>query len=307
MSVGPEWRRGLVRAGALGRRVGLRTTGGHGGAVAARLIDRPSRRLGRVAALLDQFAVRMNMGPRVPDPLAEVASELGAFLKDADSAACMHSSMPGRSIAALVSGGTPRFVLKIGQAGDRPLRNEAEFLAKVSGMGLPFRVPELAYADFVGEYFVVVTHAWRHARLAGPLTRDELLGITEVLATAGEGTGSLVHGDLAPWNILRTREGIGVIDWETATIADQPLRDLIHYLVQAGALLRWADVPTVARELTHPRGLVSELARRLGLARSQTCEAVGAYFAGCPPVHVKHVRLFRDGVAAAVGAPASQA
>ncbi|MFD0505326.1 phosphotransferase family protein [Streptomyces chiangmaiensis] len=197
-------------------------------------------------------------------------------------------------------------MLKIGQADDRPLRNEAEFLAKVSGVGLPFRVPELAYADFVGEHYAVVTHAWSHARLAGPLTRDELLGITEVLATTGADTGSVVHGDLAPWNILRTPEGIGVIDWETAMVADQPLRDLIHYLVQAGAILRWADVPTVVRELTHPRGLVSELAHRLGLARQQTSEAVGAYFASCPPVHVKHVRFFRDSVATAVGAPAQQ-
>ncbi|MFI5677332.1 phosphotransferase family protein [Streptomyces cellulosae] len=283
--------------------MGLRTTGGRNGAAAARVIDRPSRLMGRVASFLDQLVVRMDIGPRADDPLAAVEPQLRRFLNEADGAACMHSSMPGRSIAALVAGGSPRYVLKIGQADDHPLRNEAEFLKRTAGMALSFRVPDLTYADVVGEHYVVATHAWRRARFAGMLTRNELLGITEVLATAGPGSGSLVHGDLAPWNILRTPEGIGVIDWETATFADQPLRDLIHYVVQTGAILRWTDVPTVTRELTHPRGLVSELARRLGLVRSQADEAVHAYFAGLPPVGVRQVQRFRDGVATAVGIP----
>ena len=301
LSAAREWRRGLLRAGPLGRRVELRTTGGRNGAAAARVIDRPSRAMGRVASFLDQFVVRANVGPRSADPLAAVEPSLRRFLNEADGAACMHSSMPGRSIAALVAGESPRYVLKIGRSDDRPLRNEAEFLKGTAGMGLSFQVPELAYADSAGGHYVVVTHAWRHARLAGMLTRDELLGITEDLATAAPGGGCLVHGDLAPWNVLRTPEGIGVIDWETATFADQPLRDLIHYVVQAGAILRWTDVSAVARELTHPRGLVCELASRLGLARSQADEAVHAYFTGLRPVTVRQVQRFQDEVAAAAG------
>ncbi|MDQ0762558.1 phosphotransferase [Streptomyces canus] len=246
----------------------------------------------------------MNVGPQVANPLEDVEPFLHRFLRDADGAAFMHSSMPGRCIIALSSGGNPCYVLKIGRADDHPLRNEAEFLMKVSGMRLGFRVPELVYADSVGERYVVVTHAWRKARLAGPLSRSEVLGITEVLGATKTGNASLIHGDLAPWNVLRTPGQIGVIDWEAARFADQPLGDLIHYLVQAGAILRWVDVPTVVRELTHPRGMVVELAARLGLPRSQVAEGVHAYFTSFPPVSVKRVRRFREDVAVAVGVPA---
>lgn len=305
MSTGSQWRLGLLRAGPLGRRVGLRTTGGRDAAAAARLIDRPSRAVGRWAALLDQIAVRIGIGPRVANPLAEVEPFLQKFLQDADGAAFMHSSMPGRCITAVSTRGEPRYVLKIGRADDHPLRNEAEFLGKLSGMRLPFKVPELVYADRVGKHYAVVTHAWRHARLAGPLSRSELLGISEVLSAAGADRGGLVHGDLAPWNVLRTPGGIGLIDWETAKFADQPLRDLIHYLVQAGALLRWTDVPTVVRELTHPAGMVTELTRRLDLPRSQIDEALHAYFIALAPVRIKRVRRFRESVEEAVGVAGS--
>ncbi|MFI2432285.1 phosphotransferase [Streptomyces sp. NPDC018693] len=300
----PEWRLGLFRGGPLGRRVGLRTTGGRDAAAAARIIDRPSRRIGRCAALLDQIAVRMRVGPRVADPLADVEPFLHRFLRDADGAAFVNSSMPGRCVIALSTAGKPSYVLKIGNTDDHQLRNEGEFLTKVSGMRLPFKVPELVYADSQGEHCVVVTRAWMQARRAGPLSRSELLGITEVLGAAGTGVRPLVHGDLAPWNVLRTPGGIGVIDWETATFADQPLRDLVHYLVQAGAIMRWTDVSTVVRELTHPRGMVGELAGRLGVPRSRVPEALHTYFATSPPVHVRRVRRFRESVAAAVGVDA---
>lgn len=45
------------------------------------------------------------------------------------------------------------------------------------------------------------------------------------------------HGDFAPWNLLRTSEGWVVVDWETAATHTQPFFDVLHYVVQAHALL----------------------------------------------------------------------
>jgi hypothetical protein len=232
--------------------------------------------------------------------LAGLEPILDDLLIDVDGAAVIRSSMPGRLLAAVSSDGSPRYVLKVGQAADRPLRNEAEFLQVIPGMGLPIRVPELFFAGLVGKYYIVVTIAWLHSRPAGPLTRKELLDITEVLGTSGTGGTPLVHGDLAPWNVLRTPEGLGLVDWEAATFADQPMRDLIHYLMQTGTLLRWADARTVVRELTHPEGVVAELASRLNRPPSLAREALREYFALSPPTRSSRIRRFRNDVAAAV-------
>ncbi|MFF8945308.1 phosphotransferase family protein [Streptomyces sp. NPDC014864] len=295
------WRRGLFRAGPLGRRIGLRTTGGRDGVAAAHIIDRPSRPIGRAAASLDRLAARLSVGPRVPDPLAGVEPLIRTLLMEADGAAFVHSSMSGRCVAAISTGGRPHRVLKLGKADDHPLRNEAEFLEQIPGIRLPFKVPDLIYAGHLGDHYVVMTHAWQRSRLAGPLSPSELLNLTEALSRARVGDRSIVHGDLAPWNVLRTPQGIGLVDWEAATFADQPLRDLVHYLVQAGAHLRWMDVKTVVRELTHPAGTVASLAHRLGCRRSQVEEELHSYFTTYPPIRIPRVRRFRDRVALEVG------
>ncbi|MGW1030147.1 phosphotransferase [Streptomyces sp. NPDC002577] len=248
----------------------------------------------------------MGLGVGVANPLAGLEPSLSEFFTDADGAAVVQSSMPGRLIAAISSGGVPRYVLKVGQADDRPLRNEAEFLQTIPGRGLRLAVPKFLFAGLVGERYVVVTLAWPNSRPAGPLERNELLEITEVLGMTASGCGPIVHGDFAPWNVLRTPAGIALVDWERAGIADQPLRDLIHYLVQAGAYLRWHDVDTVVRELTHPQGMVAELAQRLELSPALAREALGEYFRLPPAARTPpKASRFRDRVAVAAGLPPS--
>ena len=51
---------------------------------------------------------------------------------------------------------------------------------------------------------------------------------------AGTGPG---HGDLAPWNLLRTADGWCIVDWEDASDDAPAFEDPLHYLVQAHALL----------------------------------------------------------------------
>lgn len=295
------WQRGLLRSGPLGRRVELRSTGGRHGTAAARVIYRPLRPAGRAAALFDQLMMRMRIGPKVDNPLAFADTFLHALPADVDGMAFMHSSTPGRCIAALSASGHPRYVLKVGTRDDHRLRNEGEVLAKLPSLGFPFRVPELLFADFMGDHFVVMSRAWPNCRQAGLLARDELLDITAALGGPGNSGRSVAHGDLAPWNILRTPQGLGIVDWESASLAQHPLRDVIHYLVQAGAHLRWIDVRRAVRELKHPQGTLAQLAGRLGCPQSLVDQALQAYFTTAPAAHIRRVRRFRDSVATGLG------
>jgi hypothetical protein len=47
----------------------------------------------------------------------------------------------------------------------------------------------------------------------------------------------LSHGDVAPWNLLKSTDGWVLIDWEDAQERQTPFYDLIHFLVQAHAHL----------------------------------------------------------------------
>jgi len=58
--------------------------------------------------------------------------------------------------------------------------------------------------------------------------------------TATERHGALrgrVHGDLAPWNILWDGMGWVLVDWEESTPDGEAFHDILHYFVQAYALL----------------------------------------------------------------------
>jgi thiamine kinase-like enzyme len=41
------------------------------------------------------------------------------------------------------------------------------------------------------------------------------------------------HGDFAPWNLLETKGGWVLVDWEEARDGDRPFFDLFHYLFMA--------------------------------------------------------------------------
>jgi hypothetical protein len=53
------------------------------------------------------------------------------------------------------------------------------------------------------------------------------------------------HGDFAPWNLFRTPRGWTLIDWESATEDGPPFYDLLHYVVQAHALLGKPDADAI--------------------------------------------------------------
>jgi hypothetical protein len=49
----------------------------------------------------------------------------------------------------------------------------------------------------------------------------------------GEAMVGPVHGDLAPWNLLRTGRGWALVDWEAARTDGPAFHDVFHFLFQA--------------------------------------------------------------------------
>jgi aminoglycoside phosphotransferase (APT) family kinase protein len=58
------------------------------------------------------------------------------------------------------------------------------------------------------------------------------LDVAEALGALARGTPTLSHGDVAPWNLLRTRAGWRLVDWEHAG-EGIPFQDLFHFLFRA--------------------------------------------------------------------------
>lgn len=49
------------------------------------------------------------------------------------------------------------------------------------------------------------------------------------------------HGDLAPWNLIRTPSGLVAVDWESGETDGLPWLDIAHYVLQTAALMhRWS-------------------------------------------------------------------
>jgi hypothetical protein len=84
---------------------------------------------------------------------------------------------------------------------------------------------------------------------------------------------SAAHGDFAPWNLLRTRDGWVLLDWEHASESRPPFFDVWHYLMQAHSLLGRPSVAALMDGMTKGGGWVgtafSEYARGCGRAMTE--------------------------------------
>jgi hypothetical protein len=70
----------------------------------------------------------------------------------------------------------------------------------------------------------------------------------------------VAHGDCAPWNLLRTRSGWALIDWENVEEEGLPFFDLFHFFVQSLGELRRPTRRTILQglELRGPVGKAIE-------------------------------------------------
>ena len=143
----------------------------------------------------------------------------------------------GRILAALPTGVGPR-PLKYGALSD----GVGLLMAPVDGNALPARLPpptnvlEFLHTLRRAELFRLEEHPWvqnlvaAHGRVID-LWLEPLARRSWCLACQ--------HGDLAPWNLVRSGEGrLSAIDWEYGNTSGFPYLDLAYYLLQMAVLMR---------------------------------------------------------------------
>ncbi len=221
-------------------RVDLRVTAGVGGSRAMEVYQ-PTSRQARAALPVGRALVRMGIGraTEAPFPAGEEPwSEAG--LGDIEGLAVMASSTPGRLVVGICCDQRLAAVAKVGPLDDDRLRNEAEMLDqlaaidRLAGDDRPFAVPAVRWAGEHAGRFTLITEAVAHH--GPPAMLDDVWPV--LLAMADLDGRALHHGDLAPWNLRRGRDGIlTLIDLEYSAWESRPLFDLAHFVVQGGALL----------------------------------------------------------------------
>jgi hypothetical protein len=180
---------------------------------------------------------------RSQGPPRPVLEALDGYLQPGETVAVAAGNASRRWVALILDqdgGATALAKIAAEEKGRRALEREAEalvtlasdlppplfaprLLARTSGLILleaiswrarvrPWRLP-VEFAATLGRFFRAGAFD-RNGELLGPL-----------------------HGDLAPWNVLRTERGWVLLDWEASGIAP-PFYDLFHYLVQGHVLLR---------------------------------------------------------------------
>jgi hypothetical protein len=155
----------------------------------------------------------------------------------------MRSTQLGRSVVIVLSpSGVPRAIAKVAtDARNWPqLEAEAEALCTLG----PLLPPPLLAPRLMGHgdgFLLLEPAVWRPRlrpwRLPPEVARALGQFFRAHTAVGEVPTVGLVHGDFAPWNLLRTSDGWLLLDWECAQAEGLPFYDVFHYLIQSHALL----------------------------------------------------------------------
>jgi thymidylate kinase len=155
--------------------------------------------------------------------------------------ATARSNHVGRSLVLVLDRrAQPRLVVKVSsdERGGRQLQREATALKRYAPLlAPPLTAPRLVSAE--QGRLVLEAVVWHLQARPWRLEPEVAAGLGRFHAsrTEPDGTG-LAHGDVAPWNLLRTGDGWCLVDWESAGPGRAPFHDVFHFLVQGLALLR---------------------------------------------------------------------
>lgn len=214
-------------------------------ASAGLLIYQPVTTRGRVAWKAARIAARIGAFRLLPHgdaPPRRVREAIAPFVPARATLATMRANHPGRHVVAVVDeDGRTAAIAKVAEdeEGRAGLRAEADALKRLApSVEAPVTAP-LVIAHDEG-LLVLEAAAWRPRRTPSKLPIDVARACGTLYRTTATADGSrgAAHGDLAPWNVLRTETGWTLVDWEDASEDAPPFTDVLHYLVQAHALLR---------------------------------------------------------------------
>ena len=240
------WKKGLL----VPKRFELSATPGRSGAIAFRSLYRPRRLRARVATAISVFAVTHSIGRASAGP-GDAAAELCALVGVApDGGAQIRSRKSGRTTFGLTEHGRLCVVVKVAPDGDPVLAHESEALQRLHGAIPGVLVPAVRWVGPWRGHLAMATEALASTPDGRDIDLEEALGIAIALARGSERHGPVVHGDFAPWNLLRTPDGIALVDWESSRFELDPLYDLAHFVTSKGVLLGSHEPADAVRLLT---------------------------------------------------------
>jgi len=169
-----------------------------------------------------------------PFDVNQLAESLGV---QTDGAVVVNSAHPGRLVTALTLNGRVRYIVKLGAHDDAGLVREAELVASLQGPATDGIAPTLHWAGYWQDWFALSTEAV-DTSTRPILDLDVITRVCTRLVAGIDGAGPVVHGDLAPWNIVGRAGRPTLVDWEFSRRQFMPLADLAHFVVACGARLR---------------------------------------------------------------------
>jgi hypothetical protein len=276
---GADERRGLRwgRAPVRGRSRDLRVTAGRRADEALALFwgHRPASRAALAANRV--LARRTAVAPVVApiDDLDELCRTIGI---EPAAIATARSRVEGRRMLSVVADGGPALVVKVGPADDRGLQREVQMLERLAAAERPLVVPHLRWSGTWRDRFVVATDAVPNRGAPRHADTEAILDLCVAMASGGAWGPSVVHGDLAPWNLLATDSGLVLVDWENAELELRPLHDLTHFLVVQAGTRRRATPAAVVAQLVGPGGVGRRYLARIGLEPSLASTYARTYF-----------------------------
>jgi Phosphotransferase enzyme family len=244
-----QWTKGLL----VPERLRLRATAGPAGARAARLLYQQRRHptLAWAASRGRSLALSHGIGRRCGPPV-DAFDELCDVLGVAPvGAAAIQSWLADRLVVCIV-GLSASVVVKVGARLDAGLATEAVLLGKLNGTAGPVVVPQVHWHGEWREHLVLATGAIQLADSQRDVSLAEAADTATALSAGSATVGPLVHGDFSPSNLLRTPNGLALVDWEGGRMVSEPLFDLAHFVVTRGALLRRESPERAASLLTAP-------------------------------------------------------
>jgi hypothetical protein len=266
-----RWRRVLL----MPPRYELWATPGRGGAAAARVLYQPRRRA-RTGGIAVARALPRRLTP-LPTPHVEAVVENVAGLAGvrAGAAAALHARESGRWLIALTEPDGSGVVIKLGRPDDQGLARERSMLERLATRETVLQIPRLRWHGVHEDWCVIMTDiVTRRGRKAGA---DLELARTAACALATSSCGFVVHGDLAPWNVVPTATGPALVDWEDSRFDDDPLHDLTRYVISSGALLRAFRPSSAVRHLTGRGSIGWRYLDEIGLEPDAAAEHLARY------------------------------
>jgi thymidylate kinase len=208
-------------------------------AASSLLVYHPVTSLGRVGwslgySLAAHGALHLMPSASLPP---EIITLLSAVVDTNATVTVARTNHEGRYVALVIAadGEATSFAkIAVDAGGAAVLAEEAVAIRRVGAL-LNNRVFAPALRHEASGLMVLDAVEWRprHDPWRLPPEVAQALGDVFAATADAEGRHGAGHGDLAPWNLLHTKAGWALIDWEDARFDLPPLYDVFHFLVQS--------------------------------------------------------------------------